>query len=366
MVVEGTTRNADGTLLLAGREGAPDLWVDGNRAYVATLDACGATVAVNTYIPPGVSRANLVSVATRTPSRTWTSPPIVVGFTANGTGDTDGLFSALSTTSLTPSNSVLLRASAVEDLFWQATQTADGNVWVVGTTSGTPCASVVLGAATSSSYCIWNVFSDCTGGAGGHGITTGYDGFVWVSGTHGPNGYVARYPSLGCAPTPGCRCAPASAPVEFSVAGAISTAGRSVVAGTTSNFVAGYAFLSATDGEAFVASVTSDGRVSLSAPWNPTALGDGYLGAAYANTATGPVLYVSGVRGWNGVGNVANGTGVVAAYDAVTLGLRWSTTVSGAGGCWSVNVDEGGGVVLTCGGLTSSTVRRCLPTGSCP
>jgi|GEM_PF-3865749 len=366
LVLEGAGRDASGTLLVAGRQGVPDAFVDGDRAYVTTLDACGNVTGQHSYIPAGATRANLVAVATRGAARTMSSPPVVVGFAGSGAGDIDGLFSALTTAPLGVSNSALLRTSSGDDLHWQATQTADGNLWVAGASNGSTCPSIALGAPGSTHYCSWNIFAECSANSAAFGIGIGHDGLVWATGLNAGSAFIARYPSAGCAPTPGCACAPSAAPVQFALPGHTLSTGRSLAAGPTSTYVAGYAFSSATDAAGFVAAVSADGSVTLSAPWNPSSQGDAFLGVTYTVTPSGPTLYAAGLREWNGVGHTARAVGAIAAYDATTLALRWATTVPGAGSCWNIVVDDAGGLVVTCTGLTSSTVRRCLPTGFCP
>ncbi len=365
VIVQGTARGADGSYLLAGREGVPDTWVDGNRAFVATLDACGATIAQNTFMPSGVSRANPVAVVTQTAARVPSTPPVVLGFAANGTGDIDGFYTSLTSLSLTPTVTTTIRSTTGDDLFWQGVQSPDGNVWAVGSAGATGCSVVALGSPTATTFCTWNVFADCAGAGGGFGAAIGHDGNVWVVGARGANAYWVRYPSSRCAASPGCSCASVAGPSEFAYSGAMTTAVRGVAAGPTTTFLAGYAFTAGIDALAFVASVSTDGRMVFSAGYSPTSRGDGYLAAAYSATPT-PTLYASGLRNWDGVGNTAHATGIVAAYDPTTLAQRWVSVVPGAGSCWNVQADSAGGVVVTCTGLTSSTIRRCSSSGVCP
>ena len=363
VVLEGTARDTDGSFLVAGRQGAPDTFADGDRAFVATLDACGVVTAQTSYLPTGLTRASLSSVATRGANRAVSSPPAALGI-ASSTPDLDGFFARLTARPLAVTSTVNVRPTASDDFVWQAAQTPDGTYWLAGASNGAACPSMALLSPTSTVPCMFNIFADCAGGGGAYGVTIGHDGRVWVTGARGTSGFVAQY-APGCTPTPMCTCAPAATPTLLNFPSAASTTGRSIAAGTSSMYVAGYAFLTASDAEGFVAQVASDGRVTYSSALNPTSMGDGLLAIAFTPVGT-PTVYAAGLLGWNGVGHTANATGLLAAYDPTTLALRWSTVVPGTGACWSVNVDEVGAAIVTCAGPTTSTVRRCLPSGACP
>ncbi|MEZ4391706.1 MAG: hypothetical protein R3A48_11465 [Polyangiales bacterium] len=361
---EGLSRASDGTLWIAGRVGAPASFVTGDRAWISSLDACGTLTSQTSWLPSSMPRATATHIATRTTARVPSSPLAIVGF-GGADGNLDGLVSTLMTSPVRVTRDITLPASGSDDLYWQSTQSPDGLLWSAGQTNsqvGT-CASVSLASPSTGTVCTWNIFSSCIGG-GTFGTSIGHDGGVWFTGAHGNSAFVARYPSFGCAATPGCTCAPTLVR-EFGAPGTVSTTGRSVVAGSARTLVAGYAFLNGTDAAAVVMGVTADGTVSFGSPWNPTTIGDAFLGAAFVDGPS-PTLYAVGLRGWDGLGNTAFAQGVLAAYDANTLTQRWVVSVPNAGGCWGVVGDDAGGVIVACGGSTSSTVRRCTSAGVCP
>ena len=367
VIAEGSAIAADGSVWVTGRQGVPDSFLDGDRGLVSRFDACGALLETTSFVASGTTRTNLVNVATRGAMQRLSSPPMVLGFgSAGATADLDGVATTLRTGPLAAVGSVVVRASAMDDLFWQASQAPDGNFWLASASSGTACATVsVIAPPPAAGACTFNVFADCGAADGAYSVATGHDGLAWVVGFHRGNAFAARYDTAACSASPGCSC-PASSVREFGLPGFIQTAARSAAAGVSTTYVGGYAFPSGTDAVAFVAALPSSGAPVFSAPWDPSALADGFLSIAYGVGPSGPTVYAAGLRGWDGVGHTAHAQGVLAAYDAGTLARRWAIDVPGAGACWRVTIDDSGGILLTCTGLTSSSLRRCLPSGFCP
>jgi hypothetical protein len=368
--LQSIARDATGAIVLAGRAGSELALMDGDRAVVVTLDACGAVTGQQTLSPRGANRAGLSSVATRTSARTLSSPLAVAGSVQGATVDVDGVVMTLSSARLpaTVTADTTVRFAGSSDYHHGAIQNADGSVWTAAAAQfliQPACALATVTAAAGGTSCARTLFSPCTTDAA-YAVGVGHDDRIWLVGNHGPQAFATPFDPSACAGSASCACAPARAPVEIRPSGTSFAGWRAVVAGPSRTFVAGFAGISSADIGALVGAIDGSGTVQLSALSNPTRLGDGYYGVAYGPSERGPLVYTSGLRNWNQSSPPSGSPGVLAAYDPVTLALRWELLVPGAGHCPAVAVDDAGGVLVVCTGPTGSTVRRCASSGTCP
>jgi hypothetical protein len=368
--LQSIARDSGGALVLAGRAGSELALMDGDRAVLVTLDACGTLSGQQTLTPAGSSRAGLSAVATRTSARTISSPLAVAGFVQGATVDVDGVVMTLGGSRLPASvmTDTTIRVAGSSDYHHGAVQVGDGSVWTAATAQYLIAPSCALAAVTpgpGGSSCARPLFSPCTSDAA-YSVGIGHDERVWLVGIHGSQAFASLFDPTACAGASACTCAPARAPIEIRPSGTSFAGWRAVVAGPSRTFVAGFGGLSSTDIGALVGAIDGSGTIQVSALSNPTRLGDGYFGVAYGPSDRGPLVYASGLRNWNLTAPPSGSPGVLAAYDAATLALRWELVVPGAGHCPAVAVDDAGGVLVVCTGPAGSTVRRCSPAGTCP
>ncbi len=348
--LRSVARDADGTLYVAGSEG--------DQAYVAAYGSCGVLLREGRF-RVGTSLTTTLSQVVVSGEDVY-----VVGQTTDAGADTgNGAWARLPKSSLVPTWATGLWGGDNPDEVWAIAVAAGGAAWMVGTAGITATGSlpwVILGNPTGAA-CGFSPLPVTTSGVGRDVLLTG--GRIYVTGARDGMAYVTSFGEGECPFTPGipCACTPSGSTTDFQADGATFTEVRALAFAGGSLYVAGFADVGGDLG-AMVGRLAGPG-VTYAPRWNPTTTIDGYT--ALAPDPTGAALYAVGTSGWSGSGEAGNA--VVARYGAAGLAAEWQAYPLGAWACWDVVVDDLGGVVVACvqpGG--SSTLRRCLPTGTCP
>ncbi|MCC6646269.1 MAG: hypothetical protein IT374_11945 [Polyangiaceae bacterium] len=335
----GPTRVAvdAGTLYVAGSKA--------NQGYLGAVDACtGALTASQTTLVGSGSR--LLSLQL--------SPTHVY---AAGQGAHTGLLVRALRGSLTLEASDPLVGSADGDEVWDVTPTAGGNLWMAGA------------AAVDKTAGFWIVQGPIGGGACGFAAFPGVPshgraavsggGKVFVVGQREQDGVVARYADQSCMTVTPCSCAPEQSVslkvglTSTEVRHAAYAGGKLFVVGFGADGANGVSFLSRLDANTLAVEATFKS--------DPTPAGDGFLAVA----VDAGVVYVGGLRGWQGEASFATATAQLLAIPATfgpTASPTWVHEPAGARAAWGVAA-QGGAVYASLQALDGALMK--CPASGC-
>ncbi len=337
---------------------------------VLEVDACGREVRRGTFLPSGAVRgiANDVVVA---------APYLyVVGFQAPAVSAGDrgeGFAARLFQASLGLDVVIPLRGSDLNDAVNAVAVAPDGALWGVGVlnyTAGPPwathCAWTIKADGATGAACGSNPFANCTYDGINDIQASATTGRLHVAGRRGSDAFTTSYAPSECSTVAPCPCTPSGRTVLFRPPGATAAEAYKLAVGSTATYAIGWADASgAGDYAGTLVRIPASGGVPSFAPlWNPTPLGDAFLGLTLDSAAGS--LFIVGVSNWDVSPTSTTASAVVARYDAATLAGGWTAYPPLAGACWDVLLDAAGGLVIACVSPTSSSVRRCLPAGTCP